>query len=334
MKKLFYNAIVRTLDDASTIASAVGCENGKIIFVGESDEALKLTWDEMEDMQGRLMLPGFVDSHLHMLGYAFVEKSVKLFETKSVEECVERAKKWHDESSTPLSWMYCRGWNEEHFDVSRYPHKDELDTISKDIPIIMVRVCGHIAVCNTCGIERLKQIPTFNEIAQDVDEETGLIKENAVQFFHSVLSAPSLEEVKEYVKFSIQKLNEGGFTGIQSDDLASLPGKNWRRIMEAFKALDENDEMNLRIYEQCLFERIEDAKAFINEGYRTGQCGNMFTIGPMKLLQDGSLGAGTAALNEPYASNPNNCGIAIYTQEELDDFFSLLKEFLIHHYQQ
>ena len=96
----------------------------------------------------------------------------------------------------------------------------------------------------------------------------GLIKENAVQFFHSVLSAPSLEEVKEYVKFSIQKLNEGGFTGIQSDDLASLPGKNWRRIMEAFKTLDASDEMNLRIYEQCLFERIEDAKAFINEGYR------------------------------------------------------------------
>lgn len=322
MKKLFYNGCIRTLDKQDTIAEAIVIEDGKIVFIGREEEANIFHCEEKIDLKGRLMLPGFVDSHLHMLGYAFVEKSVKLFGTKSVEECVERAKKWHDESSTPLTWMYCRGWNEEHFDVSRYPHKDELDTINKDIPIIMVRVCGHIAVCNTCGIERLKQIPTFREIAQDVDEETGLIKENAVQFFHSVLSAPSCEEVEEYIKFSIQKLNEGGFTGIQSDDLASLPGKNWRRIMDSFKALDARNEMNLRVYEQCLFERVEDAKAFIHEGFRTGQKGNMFTVGPMKLLQDGSLGAGTAALNEPYASNKENCGIAIYTQEELDDLFS------------
>ncbi|WP_306289119.1 amidohydrolase family protein [Ruminococcus sp. SR1/5] len=56
-----------------------------------------------------------------------------------------------------MTWLYCRGWNEEHFDKPRYPHKDELDALSTEIPIIMVRVCGHVAVCNSCGLELLKK---------------------------------------------------------------------------------------------------------------------------------------------------------------------------------
>ena len=327
MEKILFNACVRTLDDNNSVAEAVGIEDGKIVFVGSNEEANAIECEERVNLKGRLLLPGFVDSHLHMLHYAFVEKSVKLFDCKSVEEALELAKERIEKSTEqPLTWLFCRGWNEEHFDNPRYPHKDELDALSTEIPIIMVRVCGHIAVCNSCGLERLKKIKQFSEIERDVDLETGLLKENAVQFYYSVLEAPTQEEVESYIKFSIKKLNECGFTGIQSDDLASLPGKKWRRIMDSFKALDERNEMNLRVYEQCLFERIEDAKAFIEEGFRTGQKGEFFTVGPMKLLQDGSLGARTAAMNEPYERHPENVGISIYTQEELDDLFSFFDQ--------
>ena len=227
---------------------------------------------------------------MHMLHYAFVERSVKLFDCTSVEEMLAAAKKRLEESrGRKLTWLYCRGWNEEHFSRPRYPHKDELDALSTEIPIIMVRVCGHVAVCNSCGLELLKKIPEFSEIEKDVDLDTGLLKENAVQFYSSVLEAPSQEEVESYIKYSAKKLNESGFTGVQSDDLASLPGKNWRRIMASYKALDARGELNIRHYEQCLFERGEDARTFIEEGYRTGQRGEHFTIGPMKLIQDGSL---------------------------------------------
>ena len=89
----------------------------------------------------------------------------------------------------------------------------------------MVRVCGHVAVCNSCGLELLKKFPEFPEIEKEVDLDTGLLKENAVQFYSSVLEAPSQEEVEGYIRYSAKKLNECGFTGVQSDDLASLPGK-------------------------------------------------------------------------------------------------------------
>lgn len=321
MDKIFYNAKIRTLDDSNSTAEAIGVENGKIAFIGSNEKALTLQCDDKIDLEGRLLLPGFVDSHLHMLHYAFVEKSVKLFDCKSVEDCLKLAKERLENVSKP-TWLFCRGWNHENFTNPRYPHKDELDALSTEIPIIMVRVCGHVAVCNTRGLELLKQIPQFPEIAQDVDLDTGLLKENAVQFYYSVLEAPSQNEVEDFIKHGIRKLNEAGITGIQSDDLASLPGKNWRRIMDAFMALDQRDEMNLRIYEQCLFERLEDAKAFVEEGFRTGQRGKFFTVGPMKMLQDGALGARTAAMNEPYENDGGNIGISIYTQEELDDIIA------------
>ncbi len=320
MDTLFYNGIISTLDSQDTMAEAIGITDGKISFVGSNQEAAALSSEERIDLAGKMMLPGFVDSHLHMLHYAFVENSVKLFDCRSVKDVLDAAaQRLAVRKEKPLSWLFGRGWNEELFDEAKYPDKKQLDALADDIPILLVRVCGHTAVCNSCGLEKLKQIKQYPEICRDVDEAHGILKENAVQFFYSVLDAPSQEEIEDLIKFGISKLNEVGVTAIQSDDLASLPGKNWRRIMSAFKALDSRGEMNLRIYEQCLFERFEDLKGFLKEGYRTGQRGNFFTVGPVKLLQDGSLGARTAALSQPYEGDPANTGLIIYEQEELNE---------------
>lgn len=320
MDTLFYNGIISTLDSQDTIAEAIGITDGKISFVGSNQEAAALSSKERIDLAGKMVLPGFVDSHLHMLHYAFVENSVKLFDCRSVQDVLDAAaERLAVRKEKPLSWLFGRGWNEELFDEAKYPDKKQLDALADDIPILLVRVCGHTAVCNSCGLEKLKQIKQYPEICRDVDEEHGILKENAVQFFYSVLDAPTQEEVEDLIQFGISKLNEAGVTAIQSDDLASLPGKNWRRIMSAFKALDNRGEMNLRIYEQCLFERFEDLKGFLKEGYRTGQRGDFFTIGPVKLLQDGSLGARTAALSQPYEGDSSNTGLIIYEQEELNE---------------
>ena len=329
LDKLLYNAKIRTLDDHNSVFHAVGMKDGRIAMLSYEQDVEQIEAKEKINLEGKLVLPGFVDTHLHMVSYAFVEKSVKLFDCKSVEEMLQKANdrlKEYEKTGKPFTWMYCRGFNEEHFAVPRYPHKNELDAISVDIPMIMVRVCGHVAVCNSCGLQLLKNLPNFAEIQKEVDFETGLIKEHAVQFFYSVLPAPSLEEVKDYIRHGMTKLNEHGFTGIHSDDLASLPGKDWRRTLKAYNDLDRNQEMTLRVYEQCLFERLEEGKAFVEEGYRTGQTGDKFTIGSMKLLQDGSLGAHTAALREAYEGEESNMGIAIYSQEELNDIMEFFDQ--------
>lgn len=323
MDRILYNGTIRSLDDKNSIYEAIGIKDGKIAFLGTNQEAENFACAERIDLKERLLLPGFVDTHMHMVNYAFVENSVKLFDCKSVEDTLNCVRKRLDEQkAVPPSWLYCRGFNEEHFDVPRYPTKDEIDAVSSEIPIIMVRVCGHAAVCNSAGLKRLKRIKEFDEIKDQIDFETGLIREHAVQFYYSTLDAPAMGEVEEYIRFGMKKLNEGGFTGVQSDDLASLPGKQWRTVIQAYRHLDETKQMTLRVYEQCLFERISEGKAFVEEGFRTGQKGEFFTIGPMKLLQDGSLGARTAALREAYEGETCNRGIAIYSQEELDDLIA------------
>ena len=86
MDRIFFNGYIRTLDNERKIAEAIGVKDGKIAFIGSNEEAKDMSCEERVDLNGRLMLPGFVDSHLHMLHYAFVEKSVKLFDCQSVEQ--------------------------------------------------------------------------------------------------------------------------------------------------------------------------------------------------------------------------------------------------------
>ena len=103
MDRIFYNGVIRTLDDNNTVAEAVGVKDGKIAFIGTNEEAAAMDCGEKIDLQGRLMLPGFVDTHMHMLHYAFVEKSVKLFDCKSVEDAIRLFYQPHqDLVSSPL----------------------------------------------------------------------------------------------------------------------------------------------------------------------------------------------------------------------------------------
>ena len=93
MDTIFFNGCIRTLDDSEKVAEAVGIENGRIVFVGTDKEAEAFSCKKRIDLKGRLMLPGFVDTHMHMLHYAFVERSVKLFDCTSVRKCLPQQKK-------------------------------------------------------------------------------------------------------------------------------------------------------------------------------------------------------------------------------------------------
>lgn len=86
MDRILYNGIIRTLDDKNSIYEAIGIKDGRIAFWGTNQEAEGFVCTERIDLNGRLLLPGFVDTHMHMVNYAFVESSVKLFDCKSVED--------------------------------------------------------------------------------------------------------------------------------------------------------------------------------------------------------------------------------------------------------
>ena len=90
MDKIYYNGNIYALDKKGSRYTAIGTENGKIAFLGTDEEAAAINADQREDLKGRTVLPGFVDSHLHMLNYAFVKKSYEMFDACSIEEVVAK----------------------------------------------------------------------------------------------------------------------------------------------------------------------------------------------------------------------------------------------------
>ena len=93
MDTIFFNGCIRTLDNSEKVEEAVGIENGRIVFVGTDKEAEAFSCKKRIDLKGRLMLPGFVDTHMHMLHYVFVERSVKLFDCTSLKKVPVPGKK-------------------------------------------------------------------------------------------------------------------------------------------------------------------------------------------------------------------------------------------------
>ncbi|MBR2000788.1 MAG: amidohydrolase family protein, partial [Firmicutes bacterium] len=132
-------------------------------------------------------------------------------------------------------------------------------------------------------------------------------------------------EVEEMLHFGLTKLAECGITCCQSDDLKAIPAAPWRTVIQAYKNLEAKGEMPVRIYEQCLCGTVAEYEEFLAEGHRTGQ-GDIFKIGPLKLLLDGSLGARTAALTKPYVGTEDQYGILVHSQETMNEFVTLAQK--------
>jgi len=154
--------------------------------VGTDQKILKLKARsvKMIDLKGKTVLPGFTDSHIHLLNYGMMLKSVRLYNAKSIEDVKEAVAK--ASRKNPKSWIVGRGWDQEKLRERRYLEKTDLDDTGPN-PVFLRRLCGHIAVANSAalkiaGINRATQNPEAGEIVRDPlnGEPTGLLKENAL----------------------------------------------------------------------------------------------------------------------------------------------------------
>ena len=158
MDTLFYNAKIDTRDCRSTAAEAIGIADGNIVFIGTKEEGEKLHPKEKIDLKGAYVLPGFCDSHLHMLNYAFVTSAYAMYDVTSIKEIQETGRRMAEERGLAETgkWLFGRGWNQERFtDEKRYLTKDDLDAISAEFPIFFIRTCGHLATANTEALKRI-----------------------------------------------------------------------------------------------------------------------------------------------------------------------------------
>ena len=316
MRRLWYHGAVDSMDRSMTRYEAIGTEDGRIVFLGTDREALAQGWDERTDLEGRQLLPGFNDTHMHLLYYAFFQKNLPLFGVDSIETMVRLGRERVERDRPP--YLLGMGWNQETLAEGRMPNRQDLDRISTEIPICLMRVCAHIAACNTAMAEQLEairdRVPA--SVWGKVDLENGLLREEAMRLYTEIIPAESDGEVKEMLLRGARDLNAAGITCVHSDDLQVLSGMDPIRLVALFRELEREGALTVRVYEQCLVEpdRFEDFQAVRSDpADRT----SLFRTGPRKLLQDGSLGAKSAEMIAGYVDEPDNHGIPIHTEEEL-----------------
>lgn len=328
MDLILINGKIVTMDTSIPQVEAIAIRNGKFFNLGSNKEMLALKSDKTTiiNLNDKMLVPGFNDSHMHLINYGYSLEMVDLNKTKSIDELITCTKEFIGKTNLkPGKWIKGRGWNQDYFTEIRFPTRYDLDMISTEYPICLTRACGHIVVVNSKALELANINKNTLQVEGglfDVDKNgnpTGIFREKAVNLIYSKITPPTIKEIKNIILKASEAALRKGITSIQTDDFEALPATDFKKIIQAYSELNESGKLHIRIYQQCLLPSMSKLNDFINLGYKTGYGNEFYKIGPLKLLGDGSLGARTAYLTEPYADDPSTSGIAVFTQEELDE---------------
>ena len=303
--------IIRDCSIGGETGYSVFCEEGKIVKI-DRGSMTPPGGAEVIDANGGTLCPGFIDSHCHPFEYGWLKRSVDLRGTTSMTAVrlrviagIQRA--------TPGEWISGMGWNQEEFPGKTMPTRAELDDISPENPVVISRICGHIALLNSKGLEALGHIDTSSvEYERDWDGElTGIVKERALDEVYENLprsaerSAADLQAVEA----------EAGRLGLTALHCV-VSRDSFQEELDALASLEASGSLSLRYRVYVPPEALDYIEA---KGLGKKLAGQRVRISGVKIYADGSLGARTAALREPYADDPSNTGILRYNDEKLSD---------------
>ena len=328
MEYIIKNAVIATMDRENPMAEAAVIKDGKFAFCGKLSDAEKAASDEAKvlDLGGKFMMPSFNDSHMHYLHYVKTKLSVDLWGTNSVKDIVERMKNAfeHFDRESGL-WLVGEGWNHDYFTdgEKRFPTAKDLDEISLEHPVLIMRACYHIGVLNSKAMEimgldskKAKELGAFCETDEN-GKPNGVIKENYFDEVKSKLPYPDLSILIKMMLECQNDLFEQGITAVQSDDMKYAPEGRAYEMLDELKKASLDGRLLVHYAEQALSQTKEEVDDwFCHEHYKMRE--GSFKVSCLKVISDGSLGARTAYQGMPYADDPKTEGIAIYTQDELN----------------
>lgn len=318
--RLFYNGNFYT--GPGYAASVLWAQGGRIRALG-GPELLAAAPPELPrtDLGGGWALPGFNDSHLHLLDVGRGLASVDLFGATGPADIAARCAAFVRAHAVPPGQaVYGNGWNQDLFaGPHALPTRADLDAAVPDHPLLLDRVCGHIMLCNTAalraaGITSQTPDPPGGGIDRGPGgEPNGLLRDNAVALVRPLLPAETPAACAGRWRAALAHAAAHGLTSVQTCDVRS---RDWPTVLAALEELDAQDALPLRLTLQCAMDTPEDLQALWDAGYRPGAHGKRWKIGPLKLFLDGSLGARTAWLRGGYADAPGAHGLCCLPMAE------------------
>jgi predicted amidohydrolase YtcJ len=314
---VFKNGTVYTASDRTPKAQAIAVKGDRIVYVGNSNgvQAYVGTNTRVVDLKGRVVFPGFADSHQHLSGVGFREMTLNLEGTASLEDLLSKVKARVDQAK-PGDWVTGRGWIETHWKPPVFPTRWDLDKVSPNNPVILGRADGHGSVANSAalkiaGVDKETPNPFGGEISKDKQsgEPNGMLIDAAQGLVRRKVPPTTREDAERAVVLGAKRNVELGWTQIQ-DAGGSL------NDVEIFKKLYASGAIKLRIY-KAIHGPGANADRLISSGATIGEFQNRLTVRTIKVVGDGALGSRGAALHAPYSDAPDTSGFLTVKTEEL-----------------
>jgi predicted amidohydrolase YtcJ len=306
---ILHGGKVLTLDDAGSVAQAVVVKGGRIVAVGGQEILDRYAASATVDLEGRTLMPGFVDSHIHIDGRA--ERHIDLTKTTSIEALLaavaEKAK-----ALGPGEWITGYGWSEDQLAEQRRPLLADLDRVATQNPVILTRAGGHSAVCNSlalalAGIDPSTPDPENGIIEKDAQGRlNGIIRERHDVVARLVPPAPA-DELEASLAAQLEALFALGITSIvqAADTIDDFP--HWERVYAAKPHLP-------RAAVQVRWEGTEKMAAF---GRKTGDGDERLRVGAVKVFVDGGFTGPAAYTKAPYKGMGDYRGTLTMSEDEL-----------------
>jgi len=308
-------------------AEAVLVRDDKIAATGTNKEILSCAPNaEKIDAQGTLLLPGFNDSHLHLHDVGRNLHRIDAHGVTSIDELIKRGRELIDRMKPPKdSVVIGSGWNQDLFTGDkRLPNRYDMDRISTEHAVIISRVCGHSACCNTLAMKMAGITPNSRYAASgeielgENGEPLGIFGEGmALYKLRTVVPPYNQEQIEEQLLYAMRHALANGLTSVGSMDIFE---GNYQSVVDTYIKLFTENDLHLRVNLQCMVQKEEVFNEFIRRGWITrSSMGHPYlTMGASKLFADGSLGSRTAFMREPYHDDTSTRGFQTHSQEEMD----------------
>ena len=299
---ILFNGILATQSSAHPHAQAVAVGNRKILALGRDEDVLNLAGPDTEkiDLDGRLVVPGFIDSHIHFYEWALKRQGIKLDDLTRLEGLLARVRE-AAACQPPGQWIIGQGWNESDWTEQRMPTRETLDRAAPAHPVLLWRCDLHLAAANSsalslAGISADTPDPPEGRIERDTTgEPTGILKELAINLVRQAVAPPDADQVMEAFEDAAKALHRRGVTGIH--DVRLMADKDGTSAFQAFQKLDHDGRLDLRCWVTLPGHDLDN---IIGLGLRTGFGNDRLRVGHIKFFSDGGMGARTAWLIDPY----------------------------------
>ena len=305
---------IYTMNPKFPKAEAVAVRDSKITAVGKTSDVENLGKRNFKviNLQGKTVVPGFIDCHTHFLSFALSLGQVNFDLITSFDQILSQIKTFA-KKLRPQEWLLGRGWDKNILRKGGSFTKEVLDKICPNNPVALRSKDHHLLWVNSkalklAEIDKYKEDPPGGKIDRDPNsgEPTGILKEYACDLIWEKVSPPSPEKSKRLLAEAQKLANSFGLTGIHNLEE--------RKAVFFFQQFLKDNQLSLRV---CFWISKEDLDSAISLGLRSGFGSENIRFGGVKLYSDGALGSQTALMFEPYENSSDNFGIEVTSQHEL-----------------